>query len=151
MKTKLNLLPLIMILFAGLALSACSKSDDPGPVPTPKYPQLKGTWMGFTSQNDTVIFVVNNVDAKLNLYRYKYAISYQEGGYYQRVSTDISGITNLFNTDNSFAISTGTSVQDSLTGKFDVNAMTLSGSIIKEFGAAAGKPVVKVTYTATKQ
>lgn len=151
MKTKTKLLPLIILIITGIVIASCSKSEDPEP--TPAYPQLVGTWMGFTGQNDTVLIQVTTANGKLNVYRYKYGITYQESGYYQRISSDISGQNIPFATDKSFAFSIGLTVSDSLTGVFNVSAMTLAGMVSRQFKNIAGQPigVVNTAYMAVKQ
>jgi len=147
--TLLTLLPAILILLA----VSCSKNEDPDPVPQPKYPQLIGTWMGYSSQEDTVLVTVANQNGTLMITRYKYMIEYKEPGHYQSSSSDISGVAILFKNDNSFAFSIGLSEPDTLKGVFDVTAMTLSGSVTYEFKELGGAPLGTVTapYTATKQ
>jgi hypothetical protein len=131
---------------------SCSKSDDADPVPTPKYPQFVGTWQGLTTQNDTVLFEVNSSGATLNLKRYKYTITCNESGYYSRTKVDMGGQTIPFISDNQFAFNNGLSIQDSITGNFDITSSILSGTISKEFTSLTSqKYLVKVAYTASKQ
>ena len=142
---------LIILVTISIFAVSCSKSTDSAPDPTPKYTQLIGTWKGLTSQNDTVILVVNNTGATLNLKRYKYSIVYQTTGIYSRKGIDIDNQTIPFATDNMFAYNNGASTHDSIIGTFDVTALSLSGKISSEFTDKPGSPVVRVTYTATKQ
>lgn len=141
----------IMLISIGILAVSCSKSEDPAPVPTPNYPQLMGTWHGFTSQNDTVIFEVNSSGATLNLKRYQYGILYQATGIYSHKKVDFDNQTIPFATDNMFAYNNGLSAHDSIIGTFNVANMALSGKISYEFSDQPGSPVVRVTFTAAKQ
>ncbi|MBE0646806.1 MAG: hypothetical protein IH596_03375 [Bacteroidales bacterium] len=141
----------IMLITVGVLAVSCTKSEDPAPAPTPKYPQLMGTWQGFTSQNDTVIFIVTNTGATLNLKRYKYGILYQATGIYDKVDADFDNQTIPFATDNMFAYNNGLSMHDSIIGTFNVADLSLTGTISREFTSRPGSPIVRVTYTATKK
>lgn len=149
---KSQLLFSLLIAISLMAVS-CSKSEDPAPVPTPKYPQIVGTWSGKTSQDSAVRFVVAAQGSSLALTAYKYAMTYTTTGFSETKTIDISGQSLGFSSDISFGFSNGIYPQDSLKGTFNVNTMTLSGSITKEFkkfdGTHAGTGTV--TYTATKE
>jgi hypothetical protein len=142
----------ILIAFSVITVS-CSKTEDSTPVPVPKYPQLVGSWLGKTSQDSTVRFVVAAQGSSLLLTAYKYAMTYTTTGYSSTQKVDISGQTLMFSSDNAFAFSNGIYPQDSLKGNFDVNSMILSGTITKEFKKFDGTPAGtgSVTYTAIKE
>ncbi|MCX6278929.1 MAG: hypothetical protein NT004_12670 [Bacteroidetes bacterium] len=149
MKTKY--FAILMLAVFGLLAVSCSKSSDNPPTPSPKYPELMGSWQGLTSEADTVIIEVNNTGATLNLKRYKYSIVYKTTGIYSRKSADIDNQTIPFATDNTFAYNNGLSVHDSITGNFNLASMALSGTISREFPDKPGSPIVRVTYTAVKK
>ena len=150
---KIKYFALLMLAVVGLMAVSCSKSEDTTPVPVPKYPQLAGTWSGKTSQDSIVRFVVTAQGSSLVLTAYKYAMTYTTTGFSSTQKIDISGQTLVFTTDNAFAFSNGIYPLDSLKGNFDVNSMTLTGTITKEFKKFDGSPAGtgSVTYTATKE
>jgi len=150
---KTNKFAIYMLALVGLLAVSCSKSKDNTPDPAPKYPQLAGTWSGKTSQDEVVRFVVAAQGSSLSLTAYKYAITYKTTGFNETYSIDIADQNLVFTSDNAFAFNNGIYPQDSLKGNFDLNSMTLSGTITKEFkkfdGTSAGTG--SVTYTATKE
>ncbi len=143
---------LLILALAGTMLFSCSKKEDDGPAPAPRYPQLVGVWSGLTTQNDTILLNVESRGSALVITRYKFGIIYNpKPGNYQRVSWEIGGVEFGFKTDNAFGFSVGLSPHDSLAGVFDVNTMTLTGGITYQFTEQTGKPVVTSTFAITKK
>jgi hypothetical protein len=142
----------ILLAVSGSIILSCSKSKDAEPVQTPKYPQLAGTWTGETSQNDTIAFTVATQGSSLIITGYYYGIIYNPStSVYSRVYGGKAGESIAFRTDNSFAFSIDNTANDTLKGTFDVNAMTLAGSVTYQFTAQPGQPVVSATYTAARK
>ncbi len=107
----------------------------------------------YSNQDSAVRFVVAAQGSSLVLTAYKYAMTYTTTGCSETKSIDISGQSLVFSSDISFGFSYGIYPQDSLIGAFNVNTMTLSGSITKEFRKFDGSPAGtgSVTYKATKE
>jgi len=153
MRTK-NFLSLLL-LFTGMILVSVTscKKDDPEPTPEPAFPQLIGTWTGLTSQNYPITIGVINNGGTLYISQYSYPVVYRQGSTFDSVyyneysSTGISPVTGT-----TFKLKAGSfSTSDSLSGTFDVNALTLTGKFHTVFSTLkAPSVIVDGTFNAGK-
>ena len=63
MKINISLWVITTLLFLGMTMVSCSKSDET--TRHPRYSQLIGTWSGTTSQNQTIRIGIIAVDTIL--------------------------------------------------------------------------------------
>ncbi len=153
MKTRFSFIPLLF-LSALILLASCKKKSNEQPA-NPDYPQLIGTWTGFTDQGDTVTIKVNSIGSTLYVYSYKYAVTYDDGGTYSRHKIEISntqGIAPIL--QKSFSLIPGDpfgSDQDTLSGTFDPDNLKMTGKCKTTFTDVTGHPVVWLDFFLLKQ
>ena len=144
------------LLLAGmivLSISSCKKKSSEETTPGPDFPQLIGTWTGMTSQNYAITIGVINNGGTLYISQYSYPVVYRQGSVFDSIyyneysSTGISPVIGA-----AFKFKAGSfSTSDSLSGTFDVKALTLTGKFHTVFSKKKTPEVnVDGTFTAAK-
>ena len=150
MKINISLWVITTLLFLGMTMVSCSKSDET--TRHPRYSQLIGTWSGTTSQNQTIRIGIIAVDTILYVNTYKYnVLKYQADTVNNVIQYDLELSTMVVYLDDKsfiFRPHGGYSYYDYLKGTFDVDSLVLKGRFNTSFGASGDS--VCGTYIAHK-
>lgn len=150
MKINISLWVITTLLFLGMTMVSCSKSDET--TRHPRYSQLIGTWSGTTSQNQTIRIGIIAVDTILYVNTYKYnVLKYQADTVNNVIQYDLELSTMVVYLDDKsfiFRPHGGYSYYDYLKGTFDVDSLVLKGRFNTSFGASGDS--VCGTYIARK-
>ena len=150
MKINISLWVITTLLFLGMTMVSCSKSDET--TRHPRYSQLIGTWSGTTSQNQTIRIGIIAVDTILYVNTYKYnVLKYQADTVNAVMQYDLELSTMVVYVDDKsfiFRPHGGFSYYDYLKGTFDVDSLVLKGRLNTSFGASGDS--VCGTYIAHK-
>jgi len=139
-------------MFLGILLTnGCKKSSEPDQPVTPPDAQLIGAWSGLTSQNDTILFTVSNINGVLNITRYAFTVTFANPPGVRSIDmTDSDGIASVVNRYFSFLlIDPGTPGDEYMNGTFNISNLTLDGSFLV-YPSFSTTGAVTVTYTAAK-
>ncbi len=143
---------LISLMFLGIVLSAgCKKSSDPETPPTPPDAQLIGAYSGLTSQNDTILISVSNVNGVLKITRYAFTVKFTNPPGVRSIDvTDSDGISSVVNRYFTFLlIDPGSPGDEYLNGTFNISNLTLNGAFMV-YPSFSTTGAITVTYTAAK-
>ena len=142
----LSLMVLCIVLAAG-----CKKSTEPELPATPPDAQLIGAWSGLTSQNDTILLTVSNINGVLKITRYAFTVTFTNPNGERSIDiTDSDGIASVVNRYFSFLLlDPGTPGDEYMNGTFDISNLTLNGSFMV-YPSFSATGAVTVTYTAAK-